>query len=85
MEVSPLRSYLFLVFSSHLLHLISSGESPPSLLPDAALSPVHIVRVGELAGLREGLEQGEEALQGGQGGDDCLLSVTCSAHCQHHH
>ena len=61
------------------------GESPPSFLPDAALSPVHIVRVGELAGLREGLEQGEEALEGGQGGDDCLLPVTCSTPCQHHH
>ena len=43
---------------------------------DAALSSVHVLRSCQDSGLRKCLEEREEALEGSQGGDDCLLSLT---------
>ena len=57
------------------------GQSP---LPDAALSPLHIVRLGQDPRLGEGLEEGEETPERGEGRDDGLLPVGQSGDRQDH-
>ena len=51
------------------------GRVRDQSLPDTALSPLYIVSVGQDPGLGEGLEEGEEALERSQGGDDSLLPL----------